>query len=254
MTGQPVLIKKSRVTKLSNVHVKIMTDEPAQRVRAKRWCVTINNYTKGDVAMFEVIKPKCDYWIYGKEVGEQGTPHLQCYIIFKDVKTAKQCHCIFPSRGHWSKANGTSEQNHTYCSKDGDFEEYGTIPEEPSVKGGKATADKWLAAKELAMKGDIFEIDPKILISHYKNFKLIRADTKKVPEDLDWTIPPNVWIYGPTRTGKSWRARKEIIGDNPFYIKNAANKWWDKYDGEKYVLIEDMDLTHHYQGKHCSPY
>lgn len=226
-----------------------MTDEPGQRVRAKRWCITINHYTPGDIAMFEVIKPKCDYWIYGRETSPTtNTPHLQCYISWKEPKTAKNCHSVFPSRGHWTKALGTSTQNRDYCSKDGDYEEYGVLPEEPSVTGGKATADKWKQAKELAISGDLFEIDPKILISHYKNFKLIKADTKKLPMDLTWSVPPNIWIWGPTRTGKSWRARKEIIGDNPFYIKNAANKWWDKYDNEKYVLIEDMDLTHTYQG------
>jgi len=46
--------------------------------------------------------------------------------------------------------------------------------------------------------------------------------------------------------GKSHKAR-EMLGSQ-FYAKIAANKWWDKYNGEKNVLIEDMDLTHHYQG------
>jgi len=33
-----------------------------------------------------------------------------------------------------------------------------------------------------------------------------------------------------------------------FYPKIASNKWWDKYRGEKNVLIEDMDTSHVYQG------
>jgi len=33
-----------------------------------------------------------------------------------------------------------------------------------------------------------------------------------------------------------------------FYSKVASNKWWEKYQGEDNVLIEDMDTTHAYQG------
>jgi len=35
-----------------------------------------------------------------------------------------------------------------------------------------------------------------------------------------------------------------------FYSKSANNKWWDKYDGEENVLIEDIDTTHSYMGFH----
>jgi len=93
-------------------------------------------------------------------------------------------------------------------------------------------------------------VDAKLLITNYKNFKMIKADYKKMPEDLDWADghPPNFWIYGPTRTGKSFYARKTLFAGQSFYIKNAANKWWDKYDDQEYVLIEDIDTTHHYQG------
>jgi len=89
-----------------------------QRVRARFWCVTINNYNRADIGQFDIIQKDCDYWIFGKEVApETGTKHLQCYIVFKNPKTAKFCHGIFPSRGHWTKANGTPEHNRTYCSK-----------------------------------------------------------------------------------------------------------------------------------------
>lgn len=33
-----------------------------------------------------------------------------------------------------------------------------------------------------------------------------------------------------------------------FYSKCAANKWWDKYEGQKNVLIEDIDTSHAYMG------
>lgn len=35
--------------------------------------------------------------------------------------------------------------------------------------------------------------------------------------------------------------------DDNFYPKIASNKWWDKYTGQKNVLIEDIDKKHDYQ-------
>lgn len=70
--------------------------------------------------MFEIIKPQCEYWIYGFEVApETGTPHLQCYIVFNNPKEPRSCHKIFPSHGHWEKQSplSTPQQCAEYCKK-----------------------------------------------------------------------------------------------------------------------------------------
>lgn len=103
---------------------------------------------------------------------------------------------------------------------------------------------------DLAKAGKIDDIDPKLFVGHYKTFKMIKADYKVMPRNLTWEMPPNIWIYGPTGTGKSHYARNVIFNGQPFYAKNAINKWWDKYNGEENVLIEDIDKTHDYQGFH----
>lgn len=58
------------------------------------------------------------------------------------------------------------------------------------------------------------------------------------PEVIDGQLK-NLWIYGPAGCGKSSWVWNNIPSDQ-LYVKNA-NKWWDNYKNEPYVLIEDLD-------------
>lgn len=44
------------------------------------------------------------------------------------------------------------------------------------------------------------------------------------------------WLYGATGTGKSRWAHEQ---DPEAYIKEPTTKWWDGYDGEATVIIDD---------------
>lgn len=51
----------------------------ATRNRVRRFCFTLNNYTKEEEDYLQAFP--CTWLVMGKEVGESGTPHLQGEVI-----------------------------------------------------------------------------------------------------------------------------------------------------------------------------
>lgn len=51
-----------------------------------------------------------------------------------------------------------------------------------------------------------------------------------------------VWLYGPPGTGKSHVA-ESLKGEYTLFSK-PSSKWWDGYDGQQVVVIEDLDTEH----------
>lgn len=87
---------------------------------AKKWCFTFNNYGPNDINKILSSISSKDLYIIGKEVGEQGTPHLQGFIQFHQKVRPKSV-VKYTDKIKWIKANGTADQNYDYCSEDGDF-------------------------------------------------------------------------------------------------------------------------------------
>lgn len=56
---------------------------------SRYWCFTLNNYTAEDVEQLSSQITGLDYIVFGKEVGESGTPHLQGYCEVASNKTIK---------------------------------------------------------------------------------------------------------------------------------------------------------------------
>ena len=84
--------------------------------------MTINNYTENDIEMLS--SDKTTYLIYGKEIGENGTHHLQIYVEYGSSKRFDTMKNRYP-RAHIEKRKGTAKQASDYCKKDGNFIETG---------------------------------------------------------------------------------------------------------------------------------
>lgn len=101
--------------------------------QSTRWCFTINNPTTDDNERLDEIggslqRSGCRYLIYGREVGANGTPHLQGFVIFNSRLRLRSIRQLLGERGHYECARATSNDAAAYCKKDNDFVEYGSLP------------------------------------------------------------------------------------------------------------------------------
>lgn len=90
----------------------------------RKYIFTLNNYSEEDVEKVKkYLNDKSQKWIFGKEVGEKGTPHLQGYMEFKSMKKwSTICNgCDSFNRAWSNKAKGKLEENYDYTSKEGDY-------------------------------------------------------------------------------------------------------------------------------------
>lgn len=105
----------------SELQLEGNTIPPANTHKARAWFYTLNNYTEEEYQKILDYsqKPKRKY-IIGKEVGENGTPHLQGYIRLHGAVAFTTIKNLMP-RAHIEEAKGNDKQNLIYCSKDKNF-------------------------------------------------------------------------------------------------------------------------------------
>lgn len=94
---------------------------------AKRWVFTLNNPTDDEEQAIGDFYEHCVYLVFGRETGEQNTPHLQGYFILQTKHNLTWIKRRISDRIHLEISRGTPLQASNYCKKDGDFEEFGEL-------------------------------------------------------------------------------------------------------------------------------
>lgn len=191
------------------------------------WCFTINNWTQ--LEYDAIIKYNFDYLIIGKEVGENGTPHLQGYCRKNTQVRFKALVKLMP-RAHIECARGDADDNIKYCSKDGDFEEIGERP-----KGQGKRTDLDLVKETIKKTGKIRDVVD--IATNLQQIKIAEMIIKYIEPKRDWK-PNVIWIYGKSGTGKSRRAYEML--PEAFRKSNSTRQWWDGYDAHSDVIIDDV--------------
>ena len=96
---------------------------------ARDWCFTINNYNEAEEEEFRrQLDQFCNYWIYRREQGENGTKHYQGFIQLKTKARLRTVKTKLPfGRAHLEKRRGTPEEGRDYCKKEGQWTEGGVL-------------------------------------------------------------------------------------------------------------------------------
>lgn len=197
------------------------------RQRNRRFIFVLNNPTEEEKAAIELID--CRFIIVGDEVGEEGTPHLQGYIELHRAVSFKIIKDEIGERAHIEVAKGTSAQNIEYCSKQKLWHTRG----KPASAG--ARNDIMEVRAILAEGGGMRDV-----CAQSNSFQAIRgAELMLKYKAAEPRVPPIVhWYWGPSGSGKT-RSAVEEAGDD-MWMSSRNLKWWDGYDGQKNVVIDDF--------------
>jgi hypothetical protein len=112
-----------------------------QSIQTKNYCFTLNNYTDDELRALEELSASVAYLIYGKEVGDSGTPHLQGFVQFRSRIRFDPAKAKISGRCHLERARD-AQKARDYCTKDGDFTEFGTL----SVAGSRNDLEEFKMA------------------------------------------------------------------------------------------------------------
>lgn len=207
---------------------------------------------------YDVEKMGCQYMIYGYEIAPTtGRRHHQGYVYFENAKSFSKMKKLFP-QCRLAKAKGTAQQNYVYCSKGGEFWEYGDMPSQ----GKRSDLDR--VSEMVKEKKSLSEVARAYPSEYIKYHKGIRALMDALMEHR--TEKPRVyWFWGEAGAGKTRKAIEEICqGD--YYIKDET-EWWDGYHQQNTIIIDDFDYEktnyrsflrlldrYHYQGQYKGGY
>lgn len=205
--------------------------------RSRAWCFTLNNYDEADEERIKAIS--CKYVIYGREVGEQGTRHLQGYIYFPNAITFAGAKSKIGTRAHIEAAKGSPSSNREYCSKSGDYEERGVLPHQ-------GARNDLQGLRQAVTEGNTV----RKILEQATSLQSVRVTEQlmKYVEPPRTTKPLVVWLHGSSGIGKTRFAFDELskeYGADNVWISNPPNgekrpMWFDGYDAHRGAILDDL--------------
>lgn len=200
--------------------------------RVRSYVITINNWTLTDHNNLCALFPyKAKYLVFGREVGEQGTPHLQVYIELRNAMTMKALNKCLKNRAHIEFRVGTAQQASDYCKKDGDFEEFGELSQQGKRTDLKEVVD---FVKEGKSFQEIIE-----LTSSYQAMRMAEKCLSIFEPPRD-TKPYVIYCYGSSGLCKTRMAYLDNPDSRVHKQPAASFKWWQGYDRQEIVIIDEF--------------
>lgn len=212
---------------------------------AKNWVFTQNNPSENfEAELMDACESSDCYQFFAGQrelAPETGTEHFQGCLVLSKKKRLSWLKTHLLDTAHWEVMRGTPQQAIAYCTKE-ESRKPGYDPitwgEEPRNRQGKR--NDLDAVKALidagADEAKITEEHFSSWIRHYRGFREYKR-IKVTPRD--WKT--EVWVViGPTGTGKSKLAAESEDDRSKLYYKQAHTDWWDGYEGQPTVVMDDF--------------
>jgi hypothetical protein len=207
--------------------------------KAKWWILTIPAH------LFVPFLPESCLYIVGQlEAGnETGYKHWQVVVCLSCQQRMSFVKRMFGQEIHCEPTK--SEAALQYVQKEETAVE-GTRFELGVKPLRRNKSEDWNEIRALAKQGDLQNsaIPGDIYVRYYSSLCRIAKDHQKpLPRG-----PQEVQVFwGKSGTGKTRRVFEEI-SENEYYLKSTTTKWWDAYQGEEIVVLDEfrgqIDVTH----------
>jgi len=214
--------------------------------RSRNWCATLNatddDFLPERPFDEKVFDEKMTYLIYQLERGGNAARrHWQCFFVLKNPASLHQMKKWFGDRFHFEVARDVLASI-AYCTpangKEGVLTpgvEFGTRPSQG--KRNDLESVKTLIDEGASML-DVANSNFGAFVRYNRGFALYKSLVDQTPRDFKTEV---IVFWGPPGSGKTYHCNELAEGKAFWCMKqNNPTVWWDGYDGQQDVIIEDF--------------
>lgn len=179
---------------------------------------------------WELPKPEFDklrYICWGIEYcPTTDREHYQGFVVFPRTYRIRGAKSIIGGGDncHIEPRRGTRQQARDYCGKDGKFTEHGDL----ELHTTKEILEKDISYIKLNY--------PLMYIRYHRGLSLLKNEKGEIFRNIKVT-----WLWGKPGIGKT----RYVMEKEDVYKLDYPYKWWDGYDNESVILLDDIKDIHH---------
>lgn len=192
----------------------------------KSWMYTINNYTDTDEKRLQSLD--CTFHVYGREIGESGTPHLQGCITFN---TAMRFNAASRVLGGHLTVPRVLDQARNYCMKDSDcyIKDNRKQGERTDIQQLSDMIASGASVREAALKHST------VYVKYPQGFKDLATYHQKARKEK----PLVVWLHGDTGVGKTSTVY-HVEDPEEIWPSSGDLAYFNGYDNQRIALLDDF--------------